>query len=505
MLQRQFINATHRDGTFTDQNQLANVLLTKPKIADELILAYGDMGNGDKMNVIQMLTQGTGRIASSSAYETSGADEVIWFLQGLQGRAIPITDQTIPDPNANVGANFQPFIVPLAEKYFTLGDVVRFPNNSLARVQSEPYQNGGNWCYTFVIVGSNPKEFIPANALQIGRELAMGTTAFEEYSEGGGMKETTPMAFKNQMSIQRKGHGMSGGAKTDIIVFNVKGRNNAGQTVTSNSWMWKKQHDLYYQWQEETEYADWFNKYNRLPDGTIPLIGANGRVVKMGSGIEEQITGTNRIDTTQLTDELLKYMLLDIANNTPNAENKKLVCITGLGGMIEFDKAMRRSMSNTNVQIVNGDFFLEKGKGNELKFGSQFTTYRGFCGTSVTVVHHPMFDNKKRFPNVDPETGFTDQSYKLYFLDFSDYGGKPNIQKIYKGAHGEDRRMLSWFTAGATEPNFSGETGVKAMMRSNGLDGFFMYILSEGMILIKNPLSCGMITIKRPGLFGLNP
>ena len=226
----------------------------------------------------------------------------------------------------------------------------------------------------------------------------------------------------------------------------------------------------------------------------------------MGSGIEEQITGANNIVTGQLTEELLKYMLLDVNANTPNAENKKLMVITGLGGMDEFDRAMKRAMGGLSGVIIDtGATFLEKKGGNKLAFGAQFITYRGFMGQEFTVVHHPMFDNKKLFPNVDPITGFTDQSYKMYFLDFSDYNGSANIQMIFKGAHGEDRRMLSWFTAGATEPNFNGDTGTKAVMRSNGLDGFFMYMLSEGMVLIKNPLSCGSITIQRPGLNGLLP
>jgi hypothetical protein len=505
MLQRQFINAQFRDGTMTDQNQLANALLTKPEIADELIMAYGNQGEGNKMGVMQMLTQGMGRVGSvDKDYKIQGSDEIIWFLQGLQGRTIPIADQSIPAPAANVGQNFAEFIVPLAGKYFTPGDVVRFPNNSLCRVQAEPYKNGDNWCYTFAIMGANPNEFIPANALAVGRELAMGTTAFEEYSEGGGMKETTPMAFRNQMSIQRKSYSMSGGAKTDVVVFSVKGRDSNGNEKTSNSWMYKKQHDLYYQWVCEQEYALWFNKYNRLQDGTFAVKGMNGRPVKTGSGIEEQIIGTNQIVTDQLTEELLRYMILDINKNGMSAENKKLLLVTGLGGIDEFDRAMKRALGGLGGFVVDTTFIDKKG-GNKLGFGSQFTTYRGLLGTEITVVHHPMFDDITRFPNVDPITGFTDQSYKMYFLDFSDYGGAPNIQMIFKGAHGEDRRLLSWFTAGATEPNFNGNSGVKAMMRSNGLDGFSMYMLSESMVLIKNPLGCGMITIRRPGLNGLNP
>lgn len=497
MLKTQFIDAKYYDGTFTDSNQLAQAQLVNPEYSDVLITALNRNGKQEMegYGLIQALTQGSGAIADPSKFKVIGNKEYQWFLDPVNHiRAIPIADTT---PTPHNGINFQEFIVPLQERYFSVGDVCIFADQTQARVTQEPYYQGSSWCYTMQIMGNNPQARVADWAMAVGQEVGFYFTAFEEGSEGGGIKAASYMAFRNQMNIQRMEFAMTGSAKTDKLIFAIQTKKNK-----SKVWLYKAQYDLMKQWMCAQENAIWGSKYNKFPDGQGVHHGASGRPLSMGSGIEEQISGINDIVASELTAEMLQYMLLDIQQKAGQADNKKLMVFGGHGFIKSFDTAMRRSIgADLGSYVLQGDYFIHKKTGNTLAYGSQFTTYKGLLGTEFTVVHHPYFDNKEIFTAIDPETGFTQKSFEGYFLDFSDYDATPNIQMFCKGVDGEDRRMRQWFTAGSTEYKFGNSS--EAVLRSNGFDGFKYHVLSERMIVIMNPLGCGTIKIRKPGW--LNP
>jgi len=439
-----------------------------------------------------------GKVGSVDSYEKVGNSEYKWFLQGCETRAIPITGPA--SQLIRCGQNFSEFVVPLAEKYYSLGDVCSFGNKSQARVTQEPYKSGANWCYTFQLMGSDANAFVDPVNLQIGKEVGFNYTAFEEGSEGGGSKTSTPMGFQNQMSIQRMSAGMTGSAQTSVIEFSFP-----GSKGKEKLWMYKQQYELMKQWHRTRENQIWRGVYNRQPDGTIAQTGANGRVVMTGSGIEEQITGSNTHIVSELTEDVIVEMLLSMNKyGKDGISNQKRMVITGLGGIWAFDKAMKKVLART-PGIGNFDsFFVERKGGNKLALGSQFITYRGLLGTEFTVAHHPFFDDQTVFPELSPGTPFTTKSFEMFFLDMSDYDGKPNIQMMSKGTGHNDRRMVQWFTAGGAHPSINVTSSKKEVdsminaMRSNGYDGYQHYILSETMIIVRNPLSCGKIILTNP-------
>jgi hypothetical protein len=95
-----------------------------------------------------------------------------------------------------------------------------------------------------------------------------------------------------------------------------------------------------------------------------------------------------------------------------------------------------------------------------------------------------------------PETGLPLESYRMTFLDFSDYAGEPNISMVTKGADGQNRAMEMWYTAGSTDPYSSGgNSGAKKVMRSSSLDGFECFMLSQQGMKVTNPLGCGELRL----------
>jgi hypothetical protein len=461
----------------TDQNTLSTALMTEPEIMGRT-LAYVF---GDKY-ALQYLTQGTGRV--SDKYELIGNDQYRWPLMGMLKKPIAITGAV--SPAANIGLNHTTFDIPLAEKYFAVGDVLATTSRYLVRVQEEPSFDGADWIHTCQLVTSEATDSVPAAQFAVGQELSVEFTAFEEYSEGGDSKEAFPMWFTNQLTISRMSFDMTGGSATDVMV--LKGK--TGKEL----WMYEKQYQVMLQWMEETERLRWYGKYNRSSDGTVKLFGKNGRPVKIGAGVLEQIAYSNRRNYSVGTESLYREFILDLMENSKDSENKKFIAFTGIGGLEEFHTAMKEAIAAATLV----DSIYVSGSGQNLTLGGQFTTYKGLIGTEFTVVHLPLFDNRVNNRELHPKTGRPLESYKMVILDFGMMGGESNISMVAKGADGIDRSFLSWYTAGSQTPNGAeGASGdpsfTSKVMRSNSLDGWSCHFLSETGIKVINPLSCGIL------------
>lgn len=454
----------------TDSNSLAQALLTQPDISNTLAYIFGEK------YALQFLTQGTGRM--SEKHTLIGNSQFRWPLQGLLTKAIPISGTATGIPG-NIGVNFSTFKVPMAEKYFALGDVLSFESGLQARVQEDPVQDGNSYVYTLMIVGSDPTLTVPASDIEIGKQMALEYTAFEEYSEGGSSKEATPMWFQNQMTTARKSYSMSGSAQTDVMIL---------QTANSKSklWMYEKEYQVMLQWMEEAERMRWYSKYNRIPGGEVMLPGKNGRPVLIGAGVHEQIAYSNRRNYTVATEKLFRDFISDLMLQSGQVENKKFVAFTGTGGMEAFHDAMKASITATNIV----DTHFVSGSGHDLTLGGTFTTYRGLFGTELTLVHLPLYDHPVNNRKIHPISGRPLESYRFTILDFGMYGGESNISMVAKGADGINRSMVKWYNDGAATPS-GGDSGTKSVLRSNSLDGFTCNFLSETGIKVINPLACG--------------
>ncbi len=462
----------------TDQNSLAQALLTKPEISRTLAYAFGDKYH------LNYLTMGSGRV--SERYELVGNEEVMWPLQGQLVKSVQVTGTSSPAPANSPGLNFTAFTVPLEDKYFALGDTVKFPSGTLARVQSEPTQQGDKWLYTLVIVSHDATDFIEAADLVIGVNLGFAFPAFEEYSKGGSSKKATPMWFRNQMTTSRYKWSMSGGSRTDVMVLEFKGEGGKRSAL----WMYQEEYQAMLQWNRITEIQRWYSRFNRTSNGTVEIPGQNGRPVKYGGGLIQQLEGTNFREYTTLDEDFIRDFLLDLQIQSKESENSQYMAFTGASGLSDFDKAMKDSRQQFN--LVDTHFVSKHGSG--LKFGDNFVTYKGLMGTTITLVHVPLFDDKTLHTDIDPDTNLPFESGRFVICDMGDYDGESNISLCAKGADGIDRSFLRWCNDGAV--TFEG-SNMKSLMRSSDIDGFEVNYLSETLLKVINPLSCGMLVKSR--------
>lgn len=472
----QWKQAKLNQGNFTDSNNLAQALMTQPEIYNTLAYAFGDK------YYLQYLTAGSGRVAEK--YKSLGNVEYMWPLMGDLIKPIAITGTVIGN-----GLGFSSFSVPMAEKYFFQGCVVKF-GDVQARCQDDGRPDGTDTVYTFNLVTSDPNAFVPAADLVKGEMAVFMYTAYEEGSRGGGAFEAYPFWFKNQQTTLRMSYGMTGDAASDIMVLEV----GAEGGKKSNLWMYASDYQKMLMWQQQIEYFRWYGTNNMTPDGEVNLPGANGRAVRVGSGVLEQISNSNKRGYTNLTTDIFNEFLTDLLLASKDAENKKLIMFTGAGGIQQFNDAINTTYNN--LQILDTTFVSKNGMG--MTFDNQnWTTYKGILNTELTVVHHPLYDDRTKHLKKHPDTGLPLESYRMTFLDFSDYAGEPNISLVTKGSDGKNRAMEMWYTAGSTDPYSSGgNSGAKKVMRSSSLDGFECFFLSQQGVKVTNPLGCGELTLK---------
>jgi len=67
--------------------------------------------------------------------------------------------------------------------------------------------------------------------------------------------------------------------------------------------------------------------------------------------------------------------------------------------------------------------------------------------------------------------------------------GVSNVELVTKGAEGINRSMIKKYVAGMVNPYDQ-----KAMLAANADDKFECHVLSETGIVVRNPLSCGILS-----------
>lgn len=476
--------------TMVDSNSLAQALMTRPDLSTTVANAIGDKF------YLQYLTQGSGRVAKGEVpnkFKYVGNSQYKWFLMGDLTHPVTITADATPA--TNIGINFTPFSITVSEPYFAEGDVVQFKSGVQARIQDNGKPLGGpegDHTYSCVIVSASSTDTVPATDVEAGALVVFYYTAFEEGSEGGSSKRAFPMSFENQLTTSRWTWSMTGSAATDVMVLQMK----TDKGNTYNLWMHYEEFIQTKLWMQQSEYLRWYGKYNRTTQGEVMLPGKNGRPVLVGAGVLDQIAGSHErtYSLESANEDLFREFLIDIQIASKEAENKKIMMFTGSGGMNVFHKAMKEAQQA--AQIVDTHFVSKTTLG--LKFGENFVTYKGLHGTELTVVYNPLFDDRNKHPYLHPKTGLPYESYRMVFLDFSDYDGDPNIEMVTKGKDGQDRSMQMWYTAGGVTPEYERDSGMAKVLRSHGRDTFECYKLSETGIMVKNPLTCGQMYIPIP-------
>jgi hypothetical protein len=189
------------------------------------------------------------------------------------------------------------------------------------------------------------------------------------------------------------------------------------------------------EWMDICENSFWYDEYNRLADGTIPLKDlVTGKVIPIGSGILQQIQ--NRTSYARLSYNNLMNFVGDALYGQSDTDSMVIDLYTGRGGLREIDRALK---DESKGLVTSFEGIAEKfisGTGRNLMLGGFFSGFYHIDGYTIRVKYNPIYDHgrvavaQQAGGYVHPETGFPLESYRMTFIDSNDYDGQPNIQHV---------------------------------------------------------------------------
>jgi len=473
-----------RFSDLVDENMISNALLTKPhEVSGLLSLVFGTKDDGVS-TAIDLITGGLGKtmIIENREFEWSvmidsdHAVNIRWAK--ADGQEITTSNYSTVTP----GMNGQPIYLALEERWFGPGAILSFDDYKFqVRTSGTPYQDGSAWVYECYVVDQSNAAYIPGEFLLPGRQVSRMGSAYEEYSdEADIINYQTPFKMRNQLQTLRLSYDITGDAYSTVLAIALKDPE-TGKT----SYLWS---DYQFwvalrEWKKRVEKELLFAKGNRQSDGTYNLKGTNGRYVAKMSGLFEQISPANVRYYTTLTAELLEDFLFDLCYNLIGTNERKFIALTGEMGIREFDRILKEKVASFNMI----DTHFVTGSGQDLTLGGQFTTYKMTNGIELTLKRCALFDNMEIFRQLHPLTGKPLMSYTFLFVDLGSRDGQANIVKVCR----KGREFVQWFTGGSVAPN--GYANSITTLRSNSRDGYQVHFLGEMGIMLRNPLSCGIL------------
>lgn len=332
-----------------------------------------------------------------------------------------------------VGTGHSEFFLYFHDSWIKRFWTIRSARGYTAYVFEDPdRQANGYYRYRCQLASAGPEESIPISELQEGASwIGITTHVPESQSRSTDSNMVMPGLWKNQMGFHRHGMSWAGNSANKVMKFKMEGKNG----VQTEMWMDLFMYQFEQEWMDICENSYWYDEYNRLSDGTIPLKDlVTGKVIPIGSGLLQQIQ--NRTSYAKLTHNNLMNFVGDALYGQSDTDGMVIDLYTGRGGMREIDRALK---DETKGFITSFEGIADKfvsGTGRNLMLGGFFDGFYHIDGYTIRVKYNPIYDHGRVAIGqaaggyVHPETGFPMESYRMTFIDSNDYDGQPNIQHV---------------------------------------------------------------------------
>jgi len=457
-VQKRFYN----DSQMTDMNSLSNALLSKPAELSPIITHLS--GKDDKRFPLSFLTEGVGNTKSIDRLEY----EYRVSTHRLRTRPVAAT------VSGAQGAGGATFALEFPDKHFVFPYVLVSQSGAQARIMKAPEASGSNWKYTFQVVSPSVTASIPAADCVAGALWAqMYAPVGVDFSRGNASNWDTPGMVRNKLTTVRKSYHMSGNAKDFVAEFALPKKGGG----TTKLWMDYEEYLHMLDFKEECEMYYWYGEKSYDANGHTAMKDENGQPVIVGPGLLEQVI--NKDTYSVMTETKLKNIIGDLFYGMTDAANKQVTLYTGTGGAREFDEALKNHFVGTGGWKVGGENRFITGSGRNLGLTGYFNSYEHIDGHVINVVKLPMFDHGAvaQARTKHPVTGYSLESYRMVFVDQSNYDGQNNLQMINKTG----REMLRWCVAGSVVPRgFDSSSS-----RASDVDGASVHMLKTAGIALK--------------------
>lgn len=447
----------------TDTNSLANALLTKPATIGPVITHLG--GKQDQRFPLTMLTEGVGNVSSIDELEYE------YRIKTHVDETRPIASE--PANTVDLGKGGQTFTLTFPDKWFIKDYVLRSKSGAQVRIMSQPVPNGSHYDYTVQIVDPDPAAYVPADDVKKGSRWAqMFAPVGTDFSRGNASNWVTPGKVRHKLTTIRKSYQMSGNAINQVVSVELP----IGDGRTTRFWMDYEEWQHMMNWKAEFERALMYGKQSYNENGQTPLRDENGQPIVIGPGLLQQVV--NKDTYSVLTTDKLSNTIGDLFYGMSDAQNKQVTLYTGTGGAREFDRAMKEELGSQSYTVVDSNHFVS-GTGSNLELGGYFTSYKHIDGHVIRVVKVPYFDDGPVAQTAPkhPKTGYSLESYRMLFIDQSNYDGKANLHMVNK----KKRELIRWAVAGSTIPRgYQGNS-----LRASDIDGASVHFLKTAGILLR--------------------
>lgn len=468
-----------------DENMLSRALAIRPHEVSTIVsYVFGTKDQGYS-SFIDMLTGGLGKTM------TIDQREFTWKVMIESDRAVTIRSAEWNGTQID-GSNYDtitaglgntPIKLWLEDKWFGPGAILEFDDwNYIARVSGEPYQDGNEWVYTVFPADGQSATYIPGQYLLPGKQVSRQGSAYEEYSdEADILNYNTHFEMKNCLTTLRLSYDITGTAYSTVMAIALR---NPETGKTSYMWADYQEWVALREWYKRMERMLIYGKYNATADGTVALMGTNGRPVYTGAGLLQQISPANQRPYTTLQADIMEEFLFDLSYNQLGVTERKFVAFTGEMGLREFDKVLKQKAEG--MRLIDTVFVT--GSGQDLKLGGQFKTYSMTNGIELTVKYAACMDDLVHNRKLHPVTGKPLESYKFFIIDFSTRDGEANVVKVAR----KGRELVMWNTSGSVAPG-AGYGKSITTGRSNAKDGYSVHYLGEVGLMLRDPRACGIL------------
>ena len=454
----------YNDAQMTDMNSLSNALLARPTELSPIITHLA--GKDDKRFPLSFLTEGVGNTKSIDRLEYESRVKT----HTLKTRPIAIAGAA-----SGAGAGGATFTLTFPDKHFVFPYVLINSAGEQVRIMNEPVLVGGNYEYTCRLVNPDLTATL-TNGVDVGDLWAsLYAPVGVDFSRGNASNWETPGKVRNKIGTIRKSYHMSGNAKDFVAEFTLPTKGGK----TTKLWMDYEEYTHMLNFKEECEMYYWYGQKTYDSAGQTLMNDENGQPVVVGPGLFEQIINKDTYST--LTENKIKNIIGDLFYGMTDASQKQVTLYTGTGGAREFDEALKSHFASGGAGNwkIGGENRFITGSGRSLGMSGYFTSYEHVDGHTVNVVKLPLFDHGPvaQARAKHPVTGYSLESYRMVFVDQSNYDGQNNLQMINK----KGRESMRWCVAGSVVPRgFDSSSS-----RASDVDGASVHMLKTAGIILK--------------------
>lgn len=462
-----------------DMNHLGRALSIKPQKLESKMTQIFSTGTYYSENPLTAILTGL------KAEETIDKTTWEWEMRGANTRPVICMENVEPSAITQPGKFKSLFKISLENDWYLPGDVIH-PGTSTkkypCRIQEALGKQGNGFIYVLRLMSDDPQAYLPQKYLTQGQPWGKYFAQYEEAAEQSGSTQyAMPMAMSNRMSRFRKMYSVTGDAAQEVLAVGIPD----SKGMIHQAWINYAEAEYWQQWYREMERGYWYSR------STNTVMGANGRPIYSGPGIQEQLEDSHIHYYSRLSAKLIEEYLMDIFySRVKPGSGRAIKAFTGEYGMLQFSRAIEDIMEKRGIKQIDNYSISKNGSsisGNDLTYGYQFTKYLMANGATLELVHNPLYDDREINFELDPVTGYPMESQRITFLDFSN-SKEQNIKFFTK-----KNSFKLGYKAGLQSPYGPAN---KELIATSG-DYYEMHVQKQCGVHIHDISRCGELILSR--------